>query len=197
MHAVYMFSCKHSRTYDATAMAICMRRRARVRSVIRTGSSAANTPAAANCHPRARRLPFPRRNRYEIKTIEDLLVINGGNGKRSKAHAGKVGTGVLARIAVKQMRRDCAQCTFHTPTCLVEACSCRQNHRQSHQQTGWDSRRRCKRPARGGGWGRNAVGKGRLQTSRARWCMHILKCFIATLHANSFAQPLAAAISSA
>ena len=32
---------------------------------------------------------------------------------------------------------------------------------------------------------------------RARWCMHILKCFIATLHANSFAQPLAAAISSA
>ncbi len=32
---------------------------------------------------------------------------------------------------------------------------------------------------------------------RARWCMYILKCFIATLHANSFAQPLAAAISSA
>ena len=30
------------------------------------------------------------------------MGINGGNGERSKAHAGKVGTGVLARIAVKQ-----------------------------------------------------------------------------------------------
>jgi hypothetical protein len=67
MHSVYIFSCQHARTYHAIVMAICMRRRARVRSVIRTGSSAANTPAAANCHPRARRLPFPRRNRYEIK----------------------------------------------------------------------------------------------------------------------------------
>jgi hypothetical protein len=70
--------------------------------VIWTSSSAAKKPAAANCHQRSRCLSFPRHNRYEIKTIEDLLVINGGNGKRSKAHAGKVGTGVLARIAVKQ-----------------------------------------------------------------------------------------------
>jgi hypothetical protein len=67
MHSVYTFSCKHARPHHATAIAICMRRRARVRTVIRTGSSAANKPAATNCHPRARRLPFPRRNRYEIK----------------------------------------------------------------------------------------------------------------------------------
>jgi hypothetical protein len=146
MHSVYMFSCKHARTYHATAIAICMRRRARVRSVIQTSSSAVNKPAATNCHRRSRRLPFPSpqslRNKTKPKIYWGSTAATASDQKRMLARSGR---GVLARIAVKQMSRDCAQCTFHTPTCLVEACSCRQNHRQSHQQTGGDSRRRCKR----------------------------------------------------
>ena len=103
MHAVYMFSCKHSRTYDATAMAICMRRRARVRSVIRTSSSAANKPAATNCHPRSRRLPFPSpqslRNKTKPKIYWGSTAATASDQKRMLARSGR---GVLARIAVKE-----------------------------------------------------------------------------------------------
>ena len=119
---------------------------ARARSVIRTSSSPANKPAATNCHPRSRCLPFPSpqslRNKTKPKIYWGSTAATASDQKRMLARSGR---GVLARIAVKQMSRDCAQCTFHTPTCLVEACSCRQNHRQSHQHTGGDSRRRCKR----------------------------------------------------
>jgi len=142
---VYIFSCKHARTYHATAMAICMRRRARVPSVIRSSPSAANKPAATNCHPRSRRLPFhsPQslRNKKNRRFIGDQR--RQRRAIKSACWQGRDGRARTHRS--KTMRRDCAQCTFHTPTCLVEACSCRQNHRQSHQQTGWDSRRRCKR----------------------------------------------------
>lgn len=53
----------------------------------------------------------------------------------------------------KTVRPDCAQCTFHTPTCLVEACSCHRNHQQSRQQAGWGSHRRCKRRSAVWTWG--------------------------------------------
>ena len=93
MHAVYMFSCKHSRTYDATAMAICMRRRARVRSVIRSSPSAANKPAATNCHRRSRRLPFPSpqslRNKTKPKIYWGSTAATASDQKRMLARSGR------------------------------------------------------------------------------------------------------------
>ena len=95
---------------------------------------------------------------------------------RSKAHAGKVGAGVLSRIAGKQMRRDCAQCNFHTATCLVEASSCRKNHRQSHQQTVWDSRRRCKRRCAVWSWERARTTKHAESRTQISWSTLLCNC---------------------
>jgi hypothetical protein len=123
--SVYIFSCKHARTYHAAATATCLRTRARVRSLIRTSPSAASKRAAPSCPPRSRRLPFHSppslRNKTKPKIYWGSTAVTR---ERAKAHAGKVVTGVPARITGKQCVLGCAQCTFHTPTCLVKACSC-------------------------------------------------------------------------